>query len=558
MPGLPVMGGIEPLTNGVRINWDGPSGYYQVYQKSNSLSAPWAALGQATNLQHYAVITKLSSNAFFTVSGPPPKYAGAKVCNTCHSSICRYETNTPHASAFISANFAAQGGQTNTLCLPCHTVGYGVPTGFNFTNLSGHFSYSTNLAGVQCENCHGPAANHAAAPDNPTMVPQVEIAATLCGGCHTASPVAHTENLPTFEEWSSSGHATVVPGALRQMSSSTNNIVNCGVCHSGSARLTLIGGKNPAVTMTKDYDMPITCAVCHDPHALHVWTNVLSGIIPFTNSLTGHGLYITNNSLGSVYTNQVLCALASTNNFVLTNANAFASTYNPNINVCGQCHNDRGAAWTDTARAPHHSPQYNMLLGTVGELLTGPTPGLPSTHSRLELQCVACHMQTTNDTSGHTFEVTSYQVCLQCHGKPDRLVQIFTNIISEQIQITTGLLNLWATNVVPQTQSLTNLVKYGTLAWEYTSPGDLSPVPPGGSGPSKADQALIPEEIKKARFDLYLVFYDGSYGVHNYLYDIQLLGAAQSWVIGQLPEPQRASLFNLAAAAKWAEEQPSP
>ncbi len=52
----------------------------------------------------------------------------------------------------------------------------------------------------------------------------------------------------------------------------------------------------------------------------------------------------------------------------MTTSAVFTNVYNPNVNVCGQCHNDRGAAWTDTSRAPHHSPQYNMLLGTVGEL----------------------------------------------------------------------------------------------------------------------------------------------------------------------------------------------
>jgi hypothetical protein len=544
MPGLPVMGGIESLTNGVRINWDGPSGYYQIYEKSNSLSAPWTALGQPTNLLRYAVITRLCSNAFFRVSGPAPKYAGAKVCLTCHANICSYETNTPHAGAFSSPQFAAQGGQTNNLCLPCHTVGYGLPTGFNFTNAAGVLSYSANLAGVQCENCHGPAANHAAAPDDPTVVPRVEIAATVCGGCHSASPVAHTNNAPTFEEWSASGHAAVVPAVVSEMGRNTNDISTCGRCHSGSARLALLAGQDPSVTVRNDYDMPITCAVCHAPHAQHVWTNGLSGVIAFTNSLTGHGIFITNTELGLVYTNQLLYALSSTNDFVLTTSDVFTNAYNPNINVCAQCHNDRGAAWmtittnnnvtTTNYLTPHHSPQYNMLLGTVGELLTGPTPGLPSTHSRLEMQCAACHMQTNNGVAGHTFEVTGYQLCLRCHGQPAALVQFITNDIAEQIQLTKVLLDLWATDVVPQTPALNGLQKYGTLAWEYTTPGDLSPVPPNVSGPSAADQALIPDDIKKARFDLYLVLYDGSYGVHNAPYDIQLLEAAQYWVVGQL------------------------
>ena len=146
MPGLPVMEGIERLTNGVQVTWDGPSGYYQLYQKSNSLLAPWVALGKATNLARNVVITKLYSNAFFRVSGPAPKYAGSKVCLSCHLNICQYVTNTPHASAFSSSAFKAAGGQTNSSCLPCHTVGYGLPTGFSFTNQNQKRAIETQYA----------------------------------------------------------------------------------------------------------------------------------------------------------------------------------------------------------------------------------------------------------------------------------------------------------------------------------------------------------------------------------------------------------------------------
>ncbi len=299
MPGWPVMTGIYQVTNGVQLTWAGPSGYYQVFQKSNNLSAAWTAWGKATNLACTATITRLYSNAFFRVSGPAPKYAGYRNCLTCHSSVCQYVTNTPHASAFSNPAFKASGGQTNSYCLACHTVGYGLPTGFSFTNRNGMFSYTTNLAGVQCENCHGPAGNHAAAPDDPTVIPRVDIAATVCGGCHSGS------HQPTYEEWSSSGHAAVVPDVLQSMSSSPNNISSCGRCHSGSARLALVAGQNPSVTLTNDYDVAITCAVCHDPHALHTWTNALSGMIIFTNTLTGNATVITNNALGPIYTNQL-------------------------------------------------------------------------------------------------------------------------------------------------------------------------------------------------------------------------------------------------------------
>jgi hypothetical protein len=533
MPGLPVMEGIERLTNGVQITWDGPSGYYQVYQKSNSFSAPWVALDQATNLARHAAITKLYSNAFFRVSGPAPKYAGVKVCVTCHSGICRYETNTPHASAFSSKEFAAQGGQTNTLCLPCHSVGYGLPTGFSLTNKNGIFSYATNLAGVQCENCHGPAANHAAATDDPTVVPRVEIAATVCGGCHSASHTAFT-NAPTFEEWSSSGHAAVVPEALQAMNSSTNNIRSCGVCHSGSARLALISGVNPAVTLTKDYDVPITCAVCHDPHA--------------TNS----------NPV------QLRNPIASTDNFQLLGSDvatlaAFTNKYNAstNINLCAQCHNDRGAAWMDITNAPHLSVQYNFLLGSVGELLNGPSTFNPGTHAGLPSsasysisgafyltnQCAGCHMQP--DGSGapdHSTLITSDTVCMKCHTIPPALLEEFylTPVLSNSVTTLITAMNHWAAN---QTNSL--LATNGVVAWEYTNPGGLTwrtnsagnvtgwtlNNPVNFTGPNASGQALIPDNVKKARFNLYLVLNDGSFGVHNPTLAINLLNAAQIWMV---------------------------
>lgn len=512
MPGWPVMTGISQTTNGVQLTWDGPSGYYQVFQKKNALNASWEALGKATNLSRTVTITKLYSNAFFRVSGPAPKYAGAKVCITCHLNVCEYVTNTPHFNAF---NNLPDSQKQNPSCLACHTVGYGLPTGFVSA------SATPKLEGVQCENCHGPAANHAAAPDDPTAVPRVEIAAQLCGGCHSGS------HQPTFEEWSTSGHAAVVPDVAGLMGVSTSFISSCGRCHSGSARLALLDGRNPSVTKTHDYDVPISCAVCHDPHQQTVWTNPLSGVIHFTNVLTGVPVAITNNTLGQYYTNQLRCALASTNDFVMTTSDNFTNVYNPSINVCAQCHNDRGAAWTDTDRSPHHSPQYNMLLGTVGEVAGGPSPGYPATHSRLEMQCAACHMQTTNSSTGHSFSVVTYQVCLQCHNDPAGLVKFATNSIATQIQQTKSYLDLWATYAAPA-----ELQSYGTRAWEYTVPGDLSS---GGAGPTKAEQdQYLPDEIKKARFNLYLVLYDGSYGVHNAPYDVELLHAANAWVEGLL------------------------
>lgn len=531
--------GIQRVTNAVVITWDGPSGYYQVWQRTNLLKSTWVTAGKATNLMRTATVTASNKNDFFRVSGPSPSYGSTPDCQTCHGSILTTVMLTPHAQAFTNSIFKTAGGQTNESCLACHTVGYQLPTGFVSA------SKTPLLGGVQCENCHGPAANHAANPDDPAVIPQVELAAQVCGGCHSrllapAEVVAHDPMAFAFEDWSASPHSAVVPDVLSSISGAVTNsaaaanISNCGRCHSGSARLALMEGENPVAVLTNDYNVPITCAVCHDPHAQHVWTNVLSGVITFTNSLTGVATVITNDALGPVYTNQLLCALASTNDFVLTTSDVFSNVYNPNINVCAQCHNDRGSAWTDTSRSPHPSPQYNILLGTAGQLLigatNGPSPGYPSTHSRLEMQCAECHMQTTNDYSGHTFAVVTYQLCYNCHGDPAGLVQIVTNAIAEEIQQTKSYLDLWASTITPASTNAA-LAAYGPLAWEYTTPGTLST---GTNGPTSSEQALIPDDIKMARFDLYLVFYDGSFGVHNAPYDIELLESAQSWIESEL------------------------
>jgi hypothetical protein len=525
MPGLPVMTGVTRLTNGVSVTWDGPSGYYQLFQTPALEGLSWQAVGAASLLRQ-AAVTPLSSNAFFRVSGPSPYYGSSNACAECHQSILSTEINTPHPQAFQALQQIHQ--DTNSACLACHTVGYGLPTGFSSA------AATPQLEGVQCENCHGPAANHAAVYFDPTVWPRVELAATVCGGCHTGP------QHPTYEEWTSSAHSQV-PGQsagtfpfIPDMNNPPDVTTNCGQCHSGSARLSLL---NVRPLQAGDADMPVVCVVCHDPHAEHAYTNVLNGIYSFTNLLSGVSIIISNNQLGAVYTNQVRNPLSSTNNYSITNG-TFASQYNPNINVCAQCHNDRGASWTNWNYPPHHSLQYNMLLGTVGEVPGGAPPNLPATHSQLEKQCVACHMQTepcqsaTNAAiTGHSFRVQLFNVCTPCHdGQGQELVQFLNFVVSTYVSQLKESLDTWATNAAPP-----ELRSYGTLAWEYANPGGLSS---GGPGPTNAAlQSLINTNIQKARFNLYSVYNDGSGGVHNPFFSINLLSNAQVWVQQQITHP---------------------
>jgi len=486
MPGAPVVTGIEKGTNNVTVSWDGPSGYYQLYMRTNA-DTKWRPVGKPTATRR-ATINALYEDAFFRVSGPGPKYAGSQSCIECHRGTHTSVMNTAHAEAYTSPAFAASGGQNNASCLPCHTVGFGLPTGFK------DISSTPKLAGVQCESCHGPAAVHAANPDDPIYRPRVEIAGTLCGGCHND---AHH---PTYDEWAGSPHAVVTEDM-----NSERRISNCGRCHSGSVRMSMLKG-DPLPQ--GDANVGLGCVVCHEPH-----------------KQTGNPA-------------QLRYPLNSTKDYFLATGDNFAAKNDPTVNVCGQCHNHRGASWTSTDRAPHHSPQYNMLIGTVGEMLPGQPSNDQNSHGFIiQDQCVACHMQQKPFAgeedpayTGHGFKVESYEMCKECHPYPELVQEVFGTAVSDEIQRLKLALDRWATTKAPEALR----TKYGVRAWEFTSPGSLST---GGSGPTTEEQKLIPEAIKKARFNLYLVLYDGSFGLHNPSHTAELLYAAESWVAEEIQKP---------------------
>ena len=373
------------------------------------------------------------------------------------------------ASSQLAAASAVAGSQA---CLECHTP---VAQTVNLTP-HGH-------RGVQCESCHGPAANHAANDYDPASRPVLDYSGNLCGNCHSG----------IYTEWKASGHAQLALDFNQAGRAST-----CGRCHSGSVRVNLLDG----LPMPANANQPLGCPTCHQPH-----------------ELTGQP-------------DQLRNPLYSTNDYYITTTSVFTNQYNPNVNLCAQCHNHRGASWQNTDRPPHESPQYNILLGTVGELASGQAPNDPAYHGLfITNQCVGCHMQSSAQSpTGHEFGVTSYAFCAQCHGSAanaSNLVGFVSMVVSNQINTLHASLDRWATNDAPAALS----AKYGTRAWEYTVPGQLSP---GGPGPTAAEQQQIPVEIWKARFNLYLVLYDSSYGTHNGPFAFTLLSTAQAWVDSQL------------------------
>jgi hypothetical protein len=517
----PVITSAASGTNGVSLNWQAFP--YQVKTNGTSVSytvtkcpalkgtnTAWQTVATVTNVTT-AKITADGQAGFFSIQQTPaPAYAGADKCALCHIDTHAEWLTTAHSQGFEALKTAHS--DQNAACLPCHTVGYGTPNGFVDE------ATTPELAGIQCENCHGPAYGHTQNPLDQNRLPVRSPAAEVCGGCHEG------EHHPTFENWSTSAHADLSI-AQSEFSDPTNGpprMLTCGACHSAATRLALLQGVedmqadpgspfNPQMPSTTEASTTaLTCATCHDPHTK-------------TDTMA-----------------QLRFPLASTIPYSYNTGTNFAANFNDQVQTCGQCHNLRGAVWTGTSRPPHHSPQYNILIGNGG-YEAGVTNAPQSSHMNIQTQCAQCHVQTitppgvTPDSpvyTGHGFTPELVN-CAPCHdevGAGLLKAAVQTNIL-QQIASIKGQLDQWALTKAPA--ALTQ--KYGNLAWEFTSIGQLSTTNSlSQTGPNSTEQKLIPDSIKQARFNLYLIDNDHSYGVHNGNYTRFLLKVASDQVTAAL------------------------
>ncbi len=529
----PTPGGINPrpqITTGTNVNnqfllkWFGFQGPYQV-QRSTNLATGWQNVGSSTE-DTTATVPMAAGNAFHRIAGAPVSYKGNGTCAECHDARFNEWSATRHAQAFDTLKKINQ--HNNPECLACHTVGQGVPGGYV------NEATTPELINVQCENCHGPAGNHVDSGDQQNIRPITTRSPMLCGGCHNGF------HHPTYDEWTTSPHRAVVEELAEEFVNPTNRtaeitrMASCGACHSGAVRLSMLRAYNSSSSFNSRTNVswpsgheaattPISCEVCHDSHKVRIYTNVLTG---------------------ALYTNQLRNPLQSTNVFSYNTGTNFAANYNPSVSMCGQCHNARGAAVGSSSRPPHYSPQYNVFLGIVGVTASNTPP--QGAHKSNPLQCAGCHTHghssaTPSPTdpvyTGHAFRAT-IEACATCHTEtsgarsPTNLLFTTQAEISARISTVKNLLSLWATT--KNTNSWA--AKYEALGWEYTTPGELSN--PSGStsivGPNSTEQGQIPQGIKDARFNLYLLSRDKSKGIHNAPYARHLLDVAEQRVNAEL------------------------
>ncbi len=321
-----------------------------------------------------------------------PYAAKQTSCGNCHATFQKGWLATAHADAWEGLQSSSHASES---CENCHTVNH---YGNVLTDSAGHaLTQDPRYHDVQCESCHGPGGEHAAAPSTgnaPLCAVETSTTATYgCGECHQD---AHH---PFVEQWEESRHGST---PAWDESGSTRTSSRCTPCHEGRNALRVTFNE-PSNYLERDGTdpLPIHCVVCHDPH-------------------------------DATYEHQL-------------RADIGAQNIN---NLCIRCHSRRGTP--PSSHGPHAAQGLLVLGENVGWLapdFLAPNFGgfLPETHAHGESDemCATCHVSTFTveepeffSSVGHTFEAIScldpvtgipvpgpctnddrdFRACDACHG----------------------------------------------------------------------------------------------------------------------------------------------
>lgn len=436
-------------------------------------------------------------------------------CATCHSTGAAFQAwaTSGHAKKFENGMNGGNGSYWGANCFKCHTTGYNVSaSNGGFDDVATTLGFVDSLwrpwrpglydsllttdkkmlsmvAGIGCENCHGPRnPAHAGLGTQPKTM-----RSDVCGQCHN-EPWRHNR----YVQWESSGHAG--PPWSNSFRSSGSTLVTqytlntCIRCHDGEGFMSFTKGipfdNRTSTGYSKVKRTEITCQTCHEPHSATL------RVAPAGSDTLANGYNYSATALGEGKT-------------------------------CVNCHKFRRNAETYTTSnmssnwGPHYGGATDVFLGknayTFGQTI-------PSSigHQMIDKTCVGCHMSATPDTGTaardkigmHTWnmhyttntgqKIDNVTGCTSCHGS----ISSFDDIIAAFDYDGDGTVEPFLDEV----EGLKDLV---ALA-----------LPPRGS--TDIDRTLLASDpdsvnLKRAFYNYLYVKYGGAHGVHNPKFVVGLL-----------------------------------
>jgi hypothetical protein len=441
---------------------------------------------------------------------------GAFNCLTCHSGASPAIVNawaaSGHATLFENGMNGTLSDHWGPSCFSCHTTGWNmmadnggwddVAAAVGFVDsqwtpwraglydslLTTDKKKLSMLAGVGCEQCHGPKnPAHASVGTQPKSMD-----AGVCAQCHD-EPWRHN----IYSMYEKSAHAEAIWESGFGSSTATSPITNftlstCVRCHDGGAFVEFTKGGSFDNRVSSGYNIftksAITCQTCHDPH---------SGVLrtaPAAGDTLGNGFNYSSVDFG-------------------------------NGKICTNCHKFRRNAETYTSGAmsshwgPHYRGATDVFLGqnavTFGETLPN-----SMAHRLVGGSCVGCHMSATSDTGtfsrdhigGHSWNMeytdgvsTADNVtgCVSCHTG----ITSFSDIVAGYDYDVDGTRESFQHEVEGLLERIDDIL------------------PPAGPGYDRALIASDPDSVnlKKVFYNMLYVEEDGSKGAHNPKYIIALL-----------------------------------
>lgn len=329
------------------------------------------------------------------------------VCGGCHADEQLAWSETGHSDAWAGLQSSDHAAD---YCESCHTVN---ELGNYLTEAAGYNAIpDSSYHDVQCESCHGPAAEHISDPM--AVKPLASIAASEdatngCGECHNG------EHHPFVDQWSESAHGAVPHQSSAIFVEKTLGSGPCLKCHEGRRALEVqFSVSSDFLEKGGEEAMPLTCVVCHDPH-------------------------------GAPNAHQIRAPLSG-----LTTDN-----------LCIKCHNTRTVPGA-TTHGPHGAQGPLVLGESVGWWPPGFEwlDGLTGTHGDADANprlCATCHVAGFVVTEpeffqsvGHSFEAVpcldangipttgtcanserSFGACVDCHGSEANALDTYEDFIEE-------------------------------------------------------------------------------------------------------------------------------
>lgn len=431
-------------------------------------------------------------------------------CMSCHAATPKFVQIfdewkvSGHATRF-KRGINGDPAYYSSSCFKCHTVGYdhnsvaandgfddrAATAGWTFFSPPGSTKWDslkaksaalTQFANIGCENCHGPGSEHAMGGDKAKI--NISLNPGVCGQCHD-EPWRHNR----YAQYENSLHSEALwSSSFAQGASSQNNTLgNCIRCHDAEGFVNFTKGMTTNTTgMVEGSHIAITCQTCHDPHSGHTRTT------PVAADTLGNGFKYTVGGKG------MLCmschkARRDVVSYVKTNV-------------------------TSSHWGPHHSTQTDVYLGQNAAEYG--TPFISGNHKNsVKDGCVDCHMATTTDTGTvtrdkvgqHSWslhnEAANYdhvKGCQDCHGSNIKSFKDFT--ASDDFD-GNGKIEDIMTEVKGMLTKLS--IKLPPVGIDSISYSDIG--------------ARNDLNLRKAYWNYMLIAYEGSYGMHNAKFSIDVL-----------------------------------